>query len=111
MRLAILFFVGFVLSCSISTASAQTVGVSPAKLRAENRKALREARKYKAEYKESHLAVNRDDLHRSQPRALPHDGRGRLQFDHTGTAKVSEPSRVNLRLGKKKKYIQPSSEL
>lgn len=111
MRLAVLLLVGFALGCSISTASAQTADTSPARLRAENRKALREARKYKSEYKESHLAVNRDDLRRSQPRALPQDGRGSLQFDHTGTAKVSEPSRVNLRLGKKKKYIQPSSEL
>jgi hypothetical protein len=87
------------------------MNASPAKLRAENRKAMREARKCKSEYKESHLAVNRGDLRRSQPRALPRDGRGRLEFDHTGTAKVSEPSRVNLRLGKKKKYLPSSSAL
>ncbi|SMB94786.1 hypothetical protein SAMN00120144_2076 [Hymenobacter roseosalivarius DSM 11622] len=104
MRVVILLLVGFALGCSITTASAQTVDPSPARLRAENRKALRESRKYKSEYKDSHLAVNRHDLRRSQTRALPQDGRGRLQFDHTGTAKVSEPSRVNLRLGKKKKY-------
>ncbi|MGY2131057.1 hypothetical protein ACW9KT_02430 [Hymenobacter sp. HD11105] len=85
------------------TASAQTVVKSPGRLRAENRRALRETKKYEAEYKDSHLAVNRDDLRRSQGRELPHDGRRRLQFDHTGTPKVSEPSRVNLRLGKRRK--------
>ena len=108
MRLVILLLIGCALSCSISAASAQTVATSPARLRAENRKALRESRKYKSEYKDSHLAVNKDDLRRSQTRALPQDGRRRHQFDHTGTAKVSEPSRVNLRLGKKKKYNLPS---
>lgn len=111
MRFLLLLCFGLGLMCLTHTAVAQTVATSPARLRVENRRALREAKKVKAEYKESHLAVNKEDLKRNQSRALPYDGRRRLQFDHTGAAKVSEPSRVNLRLGKKKKYTQPSSEL
>ena len=103
MRFVLLVFVGLGLNWLTQSASAQTVAASPARLRAENRRALREARKVEAEYKESHLAVNRDDLKRDQSRALPRDGRARYKFDHTGTAQVSEPSRVNLRLGRKKK--------
>lgn len=103
MRFLFLFCFGLSTLCLMHTAAAQTVAKSPARLRAENRRALREAKKVEADYKDSHLAVNKDDLKRNQSRALPHDGRRRLQFDHTGTAKVSEPSRVNLRLGKKKK--------
>jgi hypothetical protein len=103
MRYVLLFCCSLILSCMAHTASAQTVVKSPGRLRAENRRALRETKKYEAEYKDSHLAVNRDDLRRSQGRELPHDGRRRLQFDHTGTPKVSEPSRVNLRLGKRRK--------
>lgn len=112
MRFFLLLFVGVGLGCLAHTASAQTVATSPARQRAENRRALRETRKYKAEYKETHLAVTSEDLKRSQSRALPRDGRARYKFDHTGTPRVSEPSRVNLRLGKKKKsYTHSPSEL
>jgi hypothetical protein len=104
MRFLLLFCFGLGLICLPSAVWAQTAPTSPARLRAENRRALREAKKVEAKYKDSHLAVNKDDLKRNQSRALPRDGRRRLQFDHTGSAKVSEPSRVNLRLGKKKKY-------
>ena len=110
MRFFLLLCFGLGMTCLSHSAAAQTVAQSPARLRAENRRALREAKKVKADYKESHLAVNKDDLKRNQSRALPHDGRRRLQFDHTGTAKVSEPSHVNLRLGKKKKYTSIPSK-
>jgi hypothetical protein len=99
------------LSCLTHVALAQTVVQSPARLRAENRRALRETKKYRADYKDSHLSVNRDDLRRDQSRALPHDGRRRFQFDYTGTPKVSEPSRINLRLPKRKKNKSLPHEL
>lgn len=94
------------LTLSAAPAFAQTEYSSPALQRAENRRALRDARKYKAEYKDSHLAVSKEDLRQgSSPGvAQPNDGRDSYKFDHTGAAYVREPIRLGLRpAGKKKK--------
>ena len=73
--------------------------------RVANRRALRDARKYPAPYKDSHLAVDKAALKRGdggRP-AKPNDGRQKYKFDKTGTARVSEPSTISLRLRKKTK--------
>ena len=87
---------------SATTASAQT---QPVNRRAENRRALRDARKYPAPYKESHLAVNKETLTPGEGGRTPEseeDARA-YKFDKTGAARVSEPSTLGLRLRKKKK--------
>jgi len=84
------------------TASAQTAETNQ---RAANRRSLRDARKYPAPYKESHLDVEKANLKRGdggRP-AQPNDGRQSYRFDNTGAARVNEPSTINLRLRKKKK--------
>jgi hypothetical protein len=70
-----------------------------------NRRALRDARKYPALYKDSHLAVDKAALKRGDGgrAAKPNDGRQKYKFDKTGTARVSEPSTISLRLRKKAK--------
>lgn len=93
---------------STSTAAyAQLESTSPAQQRAANRRALREARKFKGEYKESHLAVTKPEVTPGkggrQAAAKPTDGRTGYQFDRTGTPRVSEPSRIGFRLRKNKK--------
>jgi hypothetical protein len=87
---------------SVSTASAQT---QPVNRRAENRRSLRDARKYPAPYKDSHLAVNKETLkpgEGSRPPGSEAQTRA-YKFDKTGAARVSEPSTLGLRLRKKKK--------
>lgn len=88
-----------------TAASAQTDDMYPARQRAENRRALRDARKFKAEYKDSHLAVDKTALKpggTGRPQQ-PNDGRESYKFDKTGAARVSEPMHVGLGLRKKKK--------
>jgi hypothetical protein len=88
------------------SAAAQTEYSNRAIQRSENRRALRDARKYKAEYKESHLAVSKEELRdgNSPPVASPRDEQASYKFDHTGAAYVKEPIRLGLRpAGKKKK--------
>jgi len=91
------------------TSAAQIKETSPAKLRAENRRALRETRQYPAPdaYKASHLAISRTDLRRGEggQAGQPHDGRDSYKFDKSGTPRVSEPTAPGLRLRKKKKEI------
>jgi hypothetical protein len=91
-----------VLALSCSAAFAQTTEV---KQRPANRRALRDARKYPAPYKDSHLDVEKSDLKPGGGgrQEQPNDGRDSYRFDNTGAARVSEPSTVNLRLRKKKK--------
>ncbi|GGF00484.1 hypothetical protein [Hymenobacter cavernae] len=106
MRHLLAFSVVLLLSVAYAgSAAAQTKETSPAKLRAENRHALREAQRYPAEYKDSHLAVSRTDLRRGEggQAGQPHDGRASYKFDKTGTARISEPTHPGLRLRKKDK--------
>lgn len=83
-------------------ASAQ---IEPTNHRAEKRRALRDARKHPAPYKESHLAVTKATLKRGEGGRSPEAeaAAGSYRFDKTGAARVSEPSSLGLRLRKKKK--------
>ncbi|UYZ62575.1 hypothetical protein [Hymenobacter weizhouensis] len=96
-----------------SAAHAQLESTSPAHQRAANRRALREARQVKAEYKESHLTVTKVEVTPGkggrQAVRKPTDGRQNYQFDRTGTPRVSEPSRIGLRLRKKRPASTPKS--
>jgi hypothetical protein len=94
------------LTLTATAASAQTEYSSPAQRRADNRRALRDARKYKAEYKDTHLVVSKEELKEGSSPVVtqPNDGRDSYKFDHTGAAYVKEPIRLGLRpAGKKKK--------
>ena len=93
-----------------ASAAAQTEYSTPAIQRAENRRALRDARKYKADYKDSHLAVSKDKLKQGSSPAgpQPNDGRDSYKFDHTGAAYMREPIHIGLRPGGKKK--NPTNE-
>ncbi|GAA3919704.1 hypothetical protein [Hymenobacter algoricola] len=94
------------LTLTAASACAQTEYSNQAVQRSENRRALRDARKYKAEYKETHLAVSKEELKTgsSPVVAQPNDGRNSYRFDHTGAAYVKEPISLGLRpAGKKKK--------
>ncbi|UOQ53743.1 hypothetical protein [Hymenobacter cellulosivorans] len=100
----VLLIVGLVLGIS-TAAAAQTEDMYPARKRAENRRALRDARKFKGEYKDSHLAVDKTALKQGgtgRPQQ-PKDGRESYKFDKTGEPRVSEPAHVGLGLRKKKK--------
>lgn len=96
------FLVFLALALSSRAAVAQTGEVNQ---RAANRRALRDARKYPAPYKDSHLDVEKDDLKQGGGgrQEQPNDGRQSYRFDNTGAARASEPSTINLRLRKKKK--------
>ncbi|MCC2547415.1 hypothetical protein LJY25_13245 [Hymenobacter sp. BT175] len=101
----------------IATASmAQIQHLSPAQIRAETRKALRDAREYdakhKADYKESHLDVSRIDLKRGDGGQEAHveDGRETYQFDNTGTPRVSDPTYGAARVRTKKKETKVPKE-
>lgn len=87
-------------------AHAQLEATSPAQQRAANRKALHDARKFDAKYKESHLTVDKQELKDQSGGRLavnpPTDERASYQFDRTGAPRVSEPSRFNFRLRRKR---------
>ncbi|GAB3302950.1 hypothetical protein [Hymenobacter tenuis] len=97
----------FVLAAFVSTeAHAQLESTSPAQQRAAKRRALRESAQYKAEYKESHLNVTKQELTPlaggRQAAVKPTAERASYKFDRTGLPRVSEPSRISFRLRKKK---------
>ncbi|SHJ41832.1 hypothetical protein SAMN02745146_3102 [Hymenobacter daecheongensis DSM 21074] len=102
----LLLSAGLFFMVGASTASAQTEYSNRAIQRSENRRALRDARKYKAEYKDSHLDVSKEELRQGGSPAVsqPNDGRDSYKFDHTGAAYVREPIHLSLRpAGKRKK--------
>ena len=66
----ILFSVALVLLLAAG-ALAQTTPTSPARQRAANRQALRDARRTEAPYKDSHLAVTRQQLRRGAGEGSP----------------------------------------
>lgn len=103
------FFIGAFVLTGLATAPearAQLESTSPAQQRAANRRALREAARVKAEYKESHLTVTKAELKQGgagkQATIKPTGTQAAYQFDRTGTPRVTEPSRLSLRLRKKK---------
>jgi len=98
----VLLSIGLMLNC-ITAVTAQISDKSLAQQRAENRRALRDAKKYPAEYKDSHLNVTHNALKRGEPgRPQPRDGRNQYRFDKTGTPRVSEPTAPSVRLMRKK---------
>ncbi|WP_426493492.1 hypothetical protein [Hymenobacter sp. 102] len=94
------------LSCAAAPAWAQLESTSPAQQRTANRKALRDAEKFDAKYKDSHLTVTKAELKHQgagkQEVLAPPPGQASYRFDRAGTPRVSEPSRLNLRLRKKR---------
>ncbi|MBX0291541.1 hypothetical protein K3G63_13910 [Hymenobacter sp. HSC-4F20] len=102
-----LFLTTFALASLVGTrAQAQLESTTPARQRAANRRALREAEQFKGEYKESHLKVTKAELRHGasgrQAAFKPTDERASYQFDRTGAPRVNEPSRPGFRLRKKK---------
>lgn len=88
-------------------AHAQLAPTTKSQQRAESRRALKDAKRFPAEYKESHLAVTKPELKEGNGGRLavlePNDARSSYKFDKSGMPRVSEPSRLNLRLRKKDK--------
>jgi hypothetical protein len=94
------------LALTATQARAQLEFSSPASQRAASRKALRDARKVEARYKDSHLVVSKKELRmqaagRLAVRPAPAD-QPNYKFDRDGTPRVSEPSKVHLRLRRQK---------
>lgn len=87
-------------------AQAQLESSSPASQRAASRRALRDARKVQAPYKESHLAVSKKQLRVKAAGRLavlpPAAGQPDYKFSRDGTPRVSEPTKMHLRLRRKK---------
>lgn len=94
-------------SACATSAYAQLQPTSKAQQRAESRRALRDAKRFPAEYKESHLIVTKPELQEGNGGRLavlePNDARSSYKFDKTGTPRVSESSRLPLRLRRKDK--------
>lgn len=90
-----------------ANAQAQLQPTSKAQQRAESRRALRDAKRFPAEYKESHLTVTKPELKEGNGGRLavlePNDARSSYRFDKSGTPRVSESTRLSLRLRKKDK--------
>ena len=84
-----------------TAAQAQTEPNSPAHQRAANRRALRDARSTDTPYKDSHLAVTRQQLKRGESAPVPAVA-GEPKFDRDGTPHVTEPKYPGLRLRKHK---------
>jgi hypothetical protein len=100
-----------ILGLCTTRAQAQLASTSRGKQRTESRKALRDARRYPAEYKDSHLVVTKPELKEGNGGRLaalePKDEQKSYKFDRSGTPRVSEPSRVSLRPRKKDKEPTP----
>ncbi|SET92319.1 hypothetical protein [Hymenobacter actinosclerus] len=99
------------LTLAATDARAQLESSSPASQRAASRKALRDARKVEARYKESHLTVRKKELRMQaggRLAALPLPaGQPDYKFDRDGTPRVSEQSKVHFRLRRKKPNAAP----
>jgi hypothetical protein len=106
----LLFCMAVGLSLASTPALAQLESTSPAQQRVANRKALRDAEKFNARYKDSHLTVTKPELKHQgggkQEVVAPPPGQDSYRFDRAGAPRVSEPSRVNLRLRKKRAAAQ-----
>jgi hypothetical protein len=101
MRLPPYFLLAAVLLLATTAAHAQIEASSPASQRAANRRALREARRTDAPYKDSHLDVSRLPLRHGDSAPIKPVA-GAPRFDRDGTSHVSEPKRLGLRLRKRK---------
>jgi len=83
-------------------ARAQTQASSPARQRAAERQALREARRTETPYTDSHLGATRRTPKRGESAPLPAVA-GEPKFDRDGTPHVTEPKYPGLRLRKQQK--------
>ena len=93
--------ISVLMACAAGPAMAQITSAKPGKVKAANRRALREARKTDAPYKDTHLDVSKDRLKRgsSEPKAAP---RGEEHKYKNGQApNVKEPGILGLRRKKK----------
>ncbi|MCA8833103.1 hypothetical protein [Hymenobacter pini] len=101
-----ILLLSMLLLCGAAPAWAQLESTSPTQQRAANRKALRDAEKFNAQYKESHLTVTKPELKHQgggkQEVQAPPPGQASYRFDRNGEPRVSEPSRLNFRLRKKR---------
>ena len=98
--LAAALLVSFGLLCAGATpAHAQIAHEKPGKVKAANRRALREARRTDAPYKDTHLQVTRDQLKRGKSEQPAPEGSKDLRF-RDGTPTVKEPGFLGL--GRKK---------
>ncbi|GAA4368049.1 hypothetical protein GCM10023185_40430 [Hymenobacter saemangeumensis] len=88
-------------ACTSGPALAQIVREKPGKVKAANRRALREARKTEVPYKDTHLDVSKDRLKRgsSEPKATQHSNK--LDYKHGIAPNVKEPGIFGLRRKKK----------
>ena len=89
-----------------TAAAAQIAPTSPAQQRADNRRALREARRTETPYKDSHLTITAQQLKRggSEARVAAAD---EPRFDRDGTPHATEPKYPALRRRKAKTEPMP----
>lgn len=97
---AALLSVGLLLGSECTMA--QTFHATPARLKAENRRALRDARSTETPYKDSHLGVTSARLKRGNSPQGPPEGSEALRYKKNTAVKVKPPGLLdNLRRRKK----------
>lgn len=87
---------GLLLATAASAHSAQIAPTSPARQRAEARRALREAERTQTPYQDSHLAVSRRQLRRGASER-PARVAGEPHFGRDGAPRVPQAKRLGLR--------------
>lgn len=99
------------LALAAPRAQAQLEHSSPAAQRKASRQALRDAGKVEARYKESHLTVRKKELRLQAAGRLaalpPPTDQPDYKFGRDGTPRVSEHSKVHLRLRRQKPNRAP----
>ena len=84
-------------------AIAQIVHENPGKIKAANRRALREAHRTESPYKESHLDVTPARLKRGGSAQVQPEGSDRLRYRNGNIPTVKPTGVLGLGLGRKKK--------
>ncbi len=102
----------------IQPANAQIAHENPAKVKAANRQALRDARRTDSPYKDSHLAVNPAKLKRgqsnpAQAQAIRRDEKvytgDEVDYDGVATAPMKSAPFLGIRLKKQPKPVSPTA--
>ena len=84
------------------TVMGQIVHPTPGRIKAENRRALRDARNIETPYKDSHLGITPSRLKRGDSPQAPPEGSKRLRYKKSTALKVKPPGLLdNLRRRKK----------
>jgi hypothetical protein len=86
---------------SMPAAQAQIVREKPGKVKAANRRALREARKTDSPYKDSHLDITRDHLKRGQSNQPQPDNSDEVNYKKGTAPNVKSPGLLGARRKKK----------